>query len=92
LTAAQSPPPSYTKEPKPYYKPELPPLNEVRTAVVDNRKTVRDNDGSSGSNINSNKPESVKTVKAGNIKEDAEKEPVIQAILDIFDGEVLNRK
>jgi hypothetical protein len=92
LTVTPTPPPSYKQEPKPYYKPELPPLNEVRTTAVDNRGTGRDNNNNSDSNINSNKPESAKTVKAGNIKEDAEKEPVIQAILDIFDGEVLNRK
>jgi len=85
--AVASPVPSYTNEPKPYPKPELSSLHEVRGA---GNSINKDNGG--GGNVVINKPESVKAVKAASINEDAEKEPVIKDILEIFDGEVLNRK
>jgi len=80
LTAAPEPQP-YVQAPKPYPKPELPPSREVRESA-----------GGIGKGNEQKpviKPENVKTAS---ISEDAEKEPVIRDILEIFDGEVLNRK
>jgi len=73
--------PPGSPEPKPYPEPEPGPVLELRTAEDSNAA------GSGGTD--SDKPEKVKTAKPGSISEDIKNEPILQVLIDVFDGEIL---